>query len=195
MEVKTVTDLSAEPVLLAVAKNHIKATYGTDATEDTLINRQIKAARILCEKYCNRSLGAKTLQIFFHGDEVIGNRVKLPYGPHGTISEVVKVNYQGTETALVLNTGYYSYGAEFKELSFLSASVNPWADGAILRDDYKVTLAAGYGTTGLEALPGIYLEAICKLVGEWYLSREDYMPVMTSEVKRLLSVVSGNIEI
>ncbi len=193
MEVKTTTDLSAEPILLAAAKNYIKATYGTDTVEDALIESMIKTARQLCEKYTNKSLGEKTLDIFYRSDEIINNSVKLPYGPHKSITSVSRINQQGTATALVLNTSYYSRGQSFLELEFLSNTINPWQEGSFLADDFKVTLVAGYGAAGTEALPQIFISAMYKLIGEWYLSREDYIPTLTSTVKRLLDSVSLNI--
>ena len=193
MEVKTTTDLVTEPVTLAIAKNNIKATYGTDATEDALINSMIKAARQFCEKYTNKSLGSKTLDIFFHGDEIINNQVELPYGPHSSITGVWRINQQGTPTTLVLNTSYFSRGQSFIELEFLSKSVNPWQDNSILVDDIKVTLVAGYGAVGNEALPEIFVQAINKQVAEWYLNREDYVPALSSNVKRLLDTETLNL--
>ena len=118
MEIKVTSDISTEPVLLAAAKNHMKASYGTDTTEDALINSMITAARELIEKEADITMAQKTLEIFFHGDEIRGKRVKLPAGPHGTITSVARIDDNGDSTTLTENTDYYEHGNQFKELRF-----------------------------------------------------------------------------
>jgi len=193
VEIKVITDIETEPVTTAIAKNHLKASYGTDTTEDALIASMVKAARQLIEEHCDRSLGEKTIDIFFHSDEIQAKRVRLPGGPHGDFTHVKSIDQEGTETTLTLNTDYYKRGLQFKELEFLSASVNPWSEGDSLSDDYVIRLVAGYGISETtETLPEGYKQAILKQVAEWYVNREDYVPVLSSGVKRILNQLTGN---
>jgi len=193
VEIKVITDLSSEPVTTAIAKNYVKASYGTDAVEEALIASMVKAARQLIEEEADRSLGEKTIDIFFHADEIQAKRVRLPAGPHGDFTHVKSINQEGTETTLTLNTDYYKRGLQFKELEFLSASVNPWSEGDSVSDDYVVRLVAGYGISETtEDLPEGFKQAILKQVAEWYVNREDYVPVLSSGVKRILKQLSGN---
>ena len=194
MEVKVTTDLSSEPIALAVAKNKIQATYGTDATEDAEINSLIKAARQMIEKYCNLSLGEKTIEILYHRDEVHDKRVKLPYGPHGDISEVVSIDQEGTETELELNSGYFKRGNQFKELEFKSMLANPFHESSGLTYDYKVTLSVGYGISETtEDLPEVFKQAIGLQVAKWYHHQFDGQ--LWEEVKKLINAYSRNIGI
>lgn len=193
MEIKVITDISTEPVLLAAAKNHMKATYGTDTTEDALINSMITAARELIEKRANRTLAEKTIELLFRNDEITGRKVRLPYGPHGDITFVKRVDQEGTETSLTLNSGYYKRGNQFLELEFRSLLANPFQESAGLTYDYKIRLAAGYGITDTtEDLPEGYKIAILKQVAEWYVNREDWVPELSSEVARIVDKLSSN---
>jgi len=186
VEIKVITDLSSEPVTLAQAKNKIKATYGTDATEDAEITEMIKAARQLIEEYADLSLGKKTIDIFFHADEIAAKRVRLPAGPHGDITHVKRVDQEGTETTLTLNTDYYKRGLEFKELEFLSASINPWSDEDSLSDDYVIRIAAGYGIDDeTDTLPAVFNQAIKLQVTQWY--HHNYDGALWPEVKKLVN--------
>jgi len=147
----------------------------------------------MCERYTGKSFGEKTINVFFHADEIINDKVELPYGPHKSITSVSSINQEGTVTALTLNTDYYSRGLQYLELEFLSDTMSPWQEGSILADDYKVIMVAGYGASGLEALPEIGVMAINKAVAEWYLNREDYVPELSSNVKRLLDTMTLNV--
>ena len=193
MELRTITDLSSEPVTLAVVKNRIKAKYGTDATEDAEINSMIKAARQMIELYCDLSLGSKVIEIFYHADEVSAKRVRLPAGPHSVMTSVKRINQEGTETALTLNTDYYKRGTLFWELEFLTSTVNPWSEGAVTADDYKIRLTAGYGITGdnaTETIPEAIKQAIELQVLLWYHFNFDGQ--IYSEVKKMLKRYSQN---
>jgi hypothetical protein len=178
MEVRTITDISTEPVTLAVMKNRIKAKYGTDATEDNEITSMIKTARQLIEVFCNISAASKVIEIFYHADEVVAKRVRLPRGPHSVMTSgyPLRINQQGNTTAMTLNTDYYKRGNMFWELEFLTSTINPWSEGDVTDDDYKIRLTAGYGITGdnaTETLPQGFVEAIKLQVLQWYHNRFD----------------------
>lgn len=192
MEVKVITDLSSELVTLAVAKDRIGATYGTDAAKDAQINSMIKAARELMEQFCNLSLGSKVIEIFFHADEIMRQKIVLPYGPHSamTTDYPKRVNQEGTGTSLTLNTDYYKRGNQFWELEFLSSSVNPWSEGGFLDDDYIVRLTAGYGADNCEDLPEAFEQAIQLQVLRWY--RNEFDGILSSDTKKVIAGYSRN---
>ena len=195
MEIRTITDMTSEPVTLAVVKNRIKAKYGTDTVEDAEINSMIKAARQMIEVYCDLSLGSKVIEIFYHADEVAAKRVRLPAGPHSvmTANYPVRINQEGTETALTLNTDYYKRGTLFWELEFLTATINPWSEGDMTDDDYKIRLTAGYGITGdnaTETIPEGIKQALELQVLLWYHFNFDGQ--IGDEVKRMLNRFSRN---
>lgn len=194
MEIKVITDISTEPVTLAVVKNRIKAKYGTDAKEDDEISSMITAARSLIENYCDRTLAQKTIEIFYHADEVMAKRVRLPAGPHKSIADgyPVRINQSGTETALTLNSDYYKRGNQFWELEFLTSTVNPWSYGGITDDDYEIRLTAGYGITNYtEDLPAGFSEAIKKQVLMWYHNQFD--GELDKNIMKELEILTGNI--
>ena len=191
MELRTITDISTEPVTLAEARLFITPDTTSDS-ENAMITAMIKSAREMIEEFCDLTLGEKTIQVFYHADEVEAKRVRLPAGPHSAMTSgyPVRINQIGTETAMVLNTDYYKRGDQFWELEFLTSSVNPWGSD-VVADDYKIRLVAGYGTSGLEALPSIFEDAIKQQVWLWYL-RGDDNPVgsLSNQIKSMISKFS-----
>ncbi len=66
-----ITDAASEPLTTAEAKLHLRVD---GSTEDTYIDNLIKAARIYCEKYTNRSfIGIEQDDKYF---EIAEKRIK-----------------------------------------------------------------------------------------------------------------------
>ena len=152
----------ADIMTLAVAKNYIKQAYGTDATEDTLLASMIKSARVWVEGYINQSVIKKQCVVYTR-DELA--EFRLPFGPIQTISEVVRINYQGTESALVLNTDYYVDGLTHKRLYFYHV----WSTvtGAAIAG-IRVTYLAY-----MDVVPAPIITACQMLIAENYYHRGD----------------------
>lgn len=147
---------------LAVAKNYIKQAYGTDATEDTLLASMIKSARVWIEGYINQSVIKKQCEVYTR-DELA--EFRLPFGPVQTISEVVRIDYTGAETALVLNTDYYVDGLTHKRLYLYHVwSTGPGAAVAGIKATYLAYM---------DIIPAPIITACQMLVAENYYHRGD----------------------
>jgi uncharacterized phiE125 gp8 family phage protein len=179
LQVRVKTDITSEPVSASEAKLFTKVT-GT--AEDTMFTILISSARQALEKYTASSFAEKTLHATWvkMPDD---NELELPYGPVIAVSKVYKIDDEGTETELVLNTDYHIYGdqdAIVKVESF-------WSSGIALDYSVRVEYTAGYGHTNTETLPSPLKQAILKQIATDYEFREDVGPetVLCNQTKKL----------
>lgn len=150
MEIKVVTDITTEPVLIAEMKSWMKFDI-QDTTENTAITNLIIAAREYCEKYTNLTFAAKTIDVFFQDEEIIDGRMILPYGPHSSLTGFYRYDAERTETELTENSDFYRIGNQYWELRISGK----WSDGVVSTYgyDYKARVVCGFGATGCENLP------------------------------------------
>jgi len=152
------TDSGTEPVNEATIKNFIKYDE-SDATEIALILSLLKSARELIEKYLNVSLKSKTYQLSFDSVSIDEDSFRIPYGPVVSISAFTFTGYGSIATALVENTDYYVTGNQFKEIQLPYVNEDGY---------YVLEYISGYGGSGVEILPDVLKNAICKQVMIWY---------------------------
>ncbi len=172
LQVTIDTDVAAELITTAQAKQYIKETYtaGADATliaEDALIDAMVSSARIACENYCNSTFKQKTLIAWW--DSLWNQReFTLPYGPHVSISTVKTVDAEGDKTTLTLNTDYYKRG--IKDLILTVNQVTSAPITAIFGGDpisqLEVTYIAGYAS-GKE--PKAVIQAMYDIILQLYI--------------------------
>jgi uncharacterized phiE125 gp8 family phage protein len=181
LQVRIKTDITAEPVSTTEAKLYCKVT---GSTEDTVFSELITTARQLVEKYLSISVAEKTIHAHWiqMPDD---NELELPYGPVIAVSKVYKIDEEGTEEELVLNTDYHVYGDQdiiVKVQSF-------WSSGIKAERSVRVEYTAGYGHTNTETLPSPIKTAIRKLVVKSYGLRGDEggSVVMDNEIKAEIS--------
>ncbi len=177
LQVTIDTDVAAELITTAEAKQYIKENYtaGADATliaEDTLIDAMVAAARIACENFCNSTFKQKTLVAWW--DTLWQQReFTLPYGPHVSISLVQSVDAEGDKTTLTLNTDYYKRG--IKDLIITVNQVTSAPITAIFGGDpisqLEVTYIAGYASgeepiAVIQAMYDIILQLYIRLAND-----------------------------
>ena len=165
LQVRIVTDMTAEPVELSEVKNFCKVT-GTQ--DDALITLLITSARKALEKYTSSSFGEKTIHAYWQqipGDWI----VELPYGPIISVDAIYKIDEQGTEEALTLNTDYYVIGDQ----DFKIKLEQFWSTGYTVSRSLRVEYTAGYGNSATEPLPDELRMAIMKQVSTDYNFRDN----------------------
>ena len=156
------TDVTAEPVSLTEAKLYCKIS-GTG--DDTLISQLIKTAREQIETYTGRSLAEKTYYVEY--DKIDnGQYINLPCMPIKSVSSVVTVDSEGTETALTLKSEYYLSGSPWTKIMFPGL----YSTRGIT---VKVKFIAGYGAEGCPNLPSALKDAILKRILVLYTHRGD----------------------
>ncbi len=193
MEVKVITDTVALSVVgLANMRNFLEFT-ATDTTEDALITTLIKGAVKLCEEVTGEAFGEKTIELFVSSNELINGSFDLPYYPFGSMTSVIPIDIEGTESdALVLNTGYYLSGNQQKNIKLLTSSFLIGVDNE--ESFYKIRYKCGYDITDTtEVIPESYKEAIMDQVRLWYKRASDgqeYTMDLDYSIKMILNITS-----
>lgn len=165
MEVRIKTDLSTEPVSSAEAKLWCKVT-GT--AEDSIFAILVPAARKALEKYTASSFGQKT--IYATWDEMPeDNEIILPYGPIISVDKIYKIDSEGTESELTLNSDYWISGDNEATITIGQS----WSTGYVTKMAYRIEYTAGYGHANTETLPTDLKLAIMKQVATDYMLREN----------------------
>lgn len=184
LQVRTYTDIAVEPVTLDEAKSVCRIT-GTQ--DDILLSIMITSARQTIERYLNASVAEKTLHATWiepPDDDVL----ELPYGPHIAVSAVYRIDSEGTETLLTVNSDYWVYGDQD-----LVLKVNKYwsSSGSAAQQSIRVEYTAGYGNDSTETLPEVIRLAILKEVVTQYEMRENITPggaaELSNEAKRLIA--------
>jgi len=150
-----------EPVTAAELKDYIRLEGFTDAggsevafsDDDTLINLIIKSAREQFEKVCGLTLTPTREKVCVLNNSA-GN-IELPYGPVKTVDEVLD------EDDNDLTADIETVGLQWVQL------ISPVADRL------KVTYTCGYGSTGIETLPGSLKLDILRAAAYLYVNRGD----------------------
>lgn len=109
IEIESSGDIT-EPVTYEEVKSYLRLS---NDLEQSMINEMIVGAREFAEEYCGRAFVAKTVTQYV--SELDGDtEFDLVIGPVDSISSVVKVDEEGTETALTLNSSYWLTGNKYK---------------------------------------------------------------------------------
>ena len=189
MQTRIKTDLTTEPLTLAVMKQFLKYEEGEADAEDltaeeVLINSMISSVRTILEKRTGLVFAEKEFEILFDMDDF---PFVIPVSPVISVEEVITIDYQGTESdPLVVNTGYYKAGMYEVELT---------VPAMIKSSRLKVTVKAGYGNALTETLPVALLTAMQSQVVQWYENRDDFKELNTiGAIDKVVYLFKGNIE-
>ena len=150
MEVQIKTDTGAEPVNVEDVKSYI-GLAGTE--KDGELQLIIAAAREAVERKYMISLKVKTYEVYVREP---GTFIDIPHPPTESITAVVQIDSEGTETALTLNEDFYLWGN--KELKMELADRG-----------YPVKFDAESGPDAITAGQKFALIKLCKQMydGDW----------------------------
>lgn len=149
-----------EPVTLQEVKDYLRISYDT---ENTMISRMIRSVREWVEDYLQSSLVDHTITALFSELEEDAWTLDLPFGPHASITSVKRLDMEGTETALTLNSGYYKTGLTDLKIRL----VRSWSSGGWTGADYSYKVV--FTTTG--TVPGPVKEAILQILEDTWSNR------------------------
>lgn len=162
---------STEPLSLADAKTWLRIEHTAD---DALITDLITASRETLERELALHISVQSIQAEFVGEALSH---PLPYGPHGALSSVKKIDLDGTETALTEDVDFYMKGLEYKQIRLVSAlSTNK---------SLELTVISGYTTT-----PGWAITALKRMVADNYEHRESTAAGLVKIPSDVLQTVS-----
>jgi uncharacterized phiE125 gp8 family phage protein len=171
MNTRIKTDLVQEPLNREELANYIKF-QDDNAEEDLLIAGMISSVRAHFETRTGLSFAEKTYETFFSYND---KPFILPRSPVISVDKVELIDYQGTKSELVLNSGYYKRG--LYEVEILTSEMAGWVNPLTSFGDYYdllVTYKAGYGHADTENIPADLLEAMKKQIKQWYDNRDDF---------------------
>lgn len=170
-EVKVVSTTGSEPITAAQAKAYLKQEYGVIASEDVIIERQITAARQLCEAYIDSSIVEKTIRTtFFEFQEwdyySDGSVVlELPKGPVKNLTSVKKQVPGVSDETLTLNGNYYKLGQDWPRVK-VSVAATVTTSAAYDTDGYLVEYVAG-----MTSVDAPLVEGMLKTIADMYVNR------------------------
>lgn len=170
-EVKVVSTTGSEPITAAQAKAYLKQEYGVIASEDVIIERQITAARQLCEAYIDSSIVEKTIRTtFFEFQEwdyySDGSVVlELPRGPVKSLTSVKKQVPGVSDETLTLNGNYYKLGQDWARVK-VSVAATVTTSAAYDTDGYLVEYVAG-----MTSVDAPLVEGMLKTIADMYVNR------------------------
>lgn len=181
LQTRVITDIVTEPVSVTEAKLYCKVQ---DSADDTLWPILITSARRMLEKYTSCSFAEKTIHCTWVQTPK-DNVIELPYGPIISIDKIYRIDHEGNEEELVLNSDYYVMGDQDAIIKITTY----WSSGMVYVNSIRVEYKAGYGNAATETLPGDLKLAILKQVATDYELRENIttggLTVLSNESKVL----------
>lgn len=162
MRMTLITPPATEPVSLTEAKAHLRVDTADD---DTLITREISAARQMVEGWIRRALITQTWKMVL---DKAPARFDIPMPPLQEVTKIETIDEDGT-TAVVSSTLYFvdlGQGSNGR-VQLRGGSFWPQHRGFA---SFIVTYKCGYGEAA--AVPLALKEAILKLVALFYENRD-----------------------
>ncbi|ALG75154.1 hypothetical protein VY88_26980 [Azospirillum thiophilum] len=162
MGLKLITPPAAEPVSLAEQKLHMRVD---GADEDTLIEAQIVAARMLCESHLCAAIVTQvwewTLDGFLH-------RLEIPHGPVMSVDSVSYVDSAGVSRTL--DPAAYQVDVTERPALILPAPGAAWPRTRAQLAAVTVRFTLGFGDAA--EVPGNIKSAVMLLAAHLYANRE-----------------------
>jgi len=162
MPITVLTPPAAEPVALALAKQHLRVDHDDD---DAMIAAIIAAARAYCERFCRRTFPTATLRLTLDRFPAGGGAIRLPYPPLVSVSSLTYVDGSGVTQTLAASA--YSVDAASAPGRVVPAYGTVWPATRGHVNDVAVTYVAGSAAT-----PPAVVQAMLLLIGHWYEHRE-----------------------
>jgi uncharacterized phiE125 gp8 family phage protein len=136
--------------------------------QDNIKTIIIEGAIREAEAFCQRTFGDKTLVVLYDCIERY-KKYYLPLAPVRSVSEVLKIDADGTETTLVNGTDYYIQGITGKWITFVKK--NYTTSGSTVPPTYKITYTAGNADPS--TVPNDIKRLILHDVAEHFENREE----------------------
>ena len=160
--------VSTQPPVEPITIEEVKDFARIDGTEeDCLLERFITSARYNCEEYLGRALVLQTIQMVM--DFWPGTVVELPRPPLLSVSSIVTVDEDGTETTYD-SDNYYIVTEAVPGQLVLKQGVSPPTNTSRDYAGFKITYKCGYGATP-DSLPRPIKDGLVMWVASMYEKR------------------------
>lgn len=166
MGYELITAPAVEPITLAEARAHLRAT-ATD--EDALIQAWIIAARRRAESITWRALCTQTWDWFLDAFPCSGEALEVPFPPLQSVTSISYVDDAGATQ--VLATSEYQVDSKAQPGRIAEAYSKTWPSTRVQMNAVTVRFVAGYGLA--DKVPWEIRAAMLLMVGHFYEHRED----------------------
>jgi len=168
---KLKTAPTAEPILLADAKLHLK--IDSDTTDDNLITSLIQAAREMAENYTGRAFINQTWEYTLN----LFPASEIPLRPL-PLSSITSITYKDTDgTTQTVASSVYETDTYKGEAALKYSQI--WPTARDIQNSILITFVAGYGTAGA-SVPAAIRAAILLILGHLYEHRESVIVGVTA---------------
>lgn len=171
MKTKLITAPSAEPVLLADAKLHLRIETAYTA-DDTYITALLTAAREYVEAITNRKLITQTWKAYL-ADWPDGDAIQLPFGKLQSVTSVVYIDSDGTSNTF--STDDYTVESDTEPGRVVLNYMESWPSATLRPSNpIQIQYICGYGLSG-STVPAPILQAIKLMISDMYEQREPFI--------------------
>jgi uncharacterized phiE125 gp8 family phage protein len=168
----TTIEPTAEPILLAEAKDHCRVTHAVD---DNYLTDLIAVARHHVEQVTARALVNRTLRLDLD-DFPACEEIELDQPPAVSVTHL---KYYDSDNVLqTFSSGSYALDASNIVPRIVLATTASWPTAYERPNAVQITYVAGYGAHG-GLVPPPLRHAMKLLIGHWYENRE---PVVTGTI-------------
>lgn len=155
-----------EPLTTAEAKAHLLVTHSDD---DTLIARQIVAARRWVEQQTQRQLVTASWRLSLDDFPRCGDRImEVPRPPLVSVTSITYYDEDGNSQTLA--SSKYVVDSDSEPARIAEAPDQTWPSTQSRLNAVQVTYSAGFGDES--AVPENLKAAMLLLIGHWYENRE-----------------------
>lgn len=157
------TEITSGPAQYSLTTAEVKDFLRVnDSLDDLYIDLLIGAVQEQVERYMGLDTTIRTRRSYWMRTAGL---IRLPYGPHGSITSVVSRDDDGNDTTLTAGTDYLVIGMKFKDIRLIEPT-----GGQIL-----VTYESGHAT-----VPPAIKGAMLQEISLQYKNRQDATPPRTS---------------
>ncbi|MEN8819914.1 MAG: head-tail connector protein [Abyssibacter sp.] len=163
MPFTVITPPPEEPILLAEAKKHVRASHNSD---DALLQGLIAAARIHVEQVCERAIVSQTWQLQLDEFPASGCPIELPGGLVTAVTTVEYTDTAGDTQTLAVQKDIASQPARIAPLPGAS-----WPTAQTALAAVRITYQVGWPDR--ESVPEAIKSAMKLIIGTLYEHREE----------------------
>ena len=185
MALKLVTDPAKEPVNIALARSHCRAS---DTEDEILIRALISTAREYAEGYQNRAYITQTFELWLDRWPS-SDKIKIPRPP---LRVVNSIKYYGTDdTEYTMDTADYFVDIKSEPGRVALGYSKTWPTTTLRPTNaICVEFDAGYGDASTD-VPQRVRQAMLLIIGHLYIRREESTEKVLSEIPLGVKVLLG----
>jgi uncharacterized phiE125 gp8 family phage protein len=172
----------AEPLTVNEAKDHLQIDR-ENSRFDTLIESQIMAARVFCEKYLGRSIVRTSYSYKFNSFS--GSTIELPKSPVISVDSITYIDAVTSPQEQTISTDVYALDKGVHPPVVYLQYDQTWPTSRGGRNDISINFTAGYEDSIAsprdydDQVPEAIKAAMKIIIGDLFLNRERRTDIQT----------------